>query len=162
MPHTCTQGPKNFGFTLGNDLVPPNLFLTPFPSSLAQKLCQLAVSGLGPSLCLLALLMHLRTLIWITRLTFPILTGSLPCFLAVPAQPSPLSRPLAGLHLPSLWGSSYNASRFSWPIFQENCLITLKTQNISFSFYSLEPLRNPTIYAPYLSHCLFWSLTRAV
>lgn len=39
MTHTCTQRPMNFGLTLGNNLVPPNVFLTPFSARPARKLC---------------------------------------------------------------------------------------------------------------------------
>ena len=75
-----------------NNLLPPSLLLTPFSASPAQKICLDIghVSGLGPRLCPLALLMYVRTLILVTcqpsRSAWPPL-----CFLELTAPPRQLS-----------------------------------------------------------------------
>lgn len=132
MPHTCTQRPMNFAFTLGNDLLSLNLSLIPFSSSLAQKLCLLTVSLAWGLVYAFGLANASEDfVIWITLLAFPILTGPfLPCFLELTAQPCPALSA-------ALWqGSSHSTSRFSPPISQENCLIHLKIQNALFPFDS--------------------------
>lgn len=100
LPHTCTHRPVNFGFTLGNDLVLPNLFLTPFLPRPAQKLCGLAESLVwGPVYAL-----WLCWCIWGLWFGLPFETScswlASPCFLELTAQPSPPSCPLAGPILP--------------------------------------------------------------
>lgn len=102
-PHSRTQRPMNFGFTLG--LVPPRLLLTPFSSSSAQKPGHWLCLVWGPVYVMPFGLADASEDFDLDYLPASCSWPAPPCFQEITTQPSPPNCPLARS---TFWGSSFS------------------------------------------------------
>ena len=122
-----------------NNLLLPSLLLSPFSASPAQICLDIGcVSGLGPCLCPLALLMYVWTLIQVPA-SLPAQPGLHSA--SWNSQPHPVSCPLAGSGLPPHWESSYTSSGFFLTNFPRKLLNTSESTVCVFHspFHSPQP-----------------------